>query len=128
MKLIAIGHVIVTKDGNNEPGTVFEIDDKEAEGLIKQGFAKKANDDDCKAQAEAARLAEEAEEAEKARLAAEAVEKAEREAKAAAEAEAEARKSLEAKALELNVGTAKEIAKMTDDELKAAIEESEALL
>ncbi|MDR0475554.1 MAG: hypothetical protein LBH43_18010 [Treponema sp.] len=44
MKIEAAGHVIETKNGNYAPGVQFEIDDKEAEWLIKRGFAKKAGE------------------------------------------------------------------------------------
>jgi hypothetical protein len=44
MKIEAVNRVIETKDGRYSPGQPFEAEAKEAEWLIKNGYAKKAGD------------------------------------------------------------------------------------
>ena len=100
MKIELVGHTLTVRDKDTkkrvtyEPGKPFDIDDKEAEHLIAQGFAKKADGKQEETRAE----------------------------KAAREA-AEKRAALEEKATTLKIGTAEEIKALSDADLKARVEQ-----
>jgi hypothetical protein len=95
MKIEAVSF-IETKDGKHKPGAQFEADEKEAEWLVKNGYAKKAEN----------------------------TKQETKEEKAAREA-AEKRKVFEARALELKIGTPEEIKALSDKDLADRIEKSE---